>query len=492
MESADGRDILDTPQAGPAALRGSVLRGGGYVLGIVLGLAAAPLLIRHLGVEGFGRFVTVVSLVTLVAGLTEAGLYAIALREWATREGEERDRLMRNLMGIRIALAAVAVAIALGFSLLAGYEEALVVGTALVGVGFLLQSVATLLLVALQGELRFGWVTGVELARQVLTVVLIVALVVAGAGLVPFFATYVAAGGLALLLTAWLVRGHMPLLPRLEPRAAWPLVKDSIPYAAAVAVNIVYFRLAIIIMSLVATAKQTGYFATSFRVIEVLIAVPAIAVGAAFPILARAARDDRERFRYAVERIFEISMIFGVWVTLVVVLGAPTIIDVLAGPAGEPAVPVLRIQAIALTATFVAIAVGYPLLSLRRHRALLVANGTALVASAVLVFALVPLWEARGAAVAAVVAEACLALVQTVLLIRASPQARPRFGAMPVVAVAAAGALALLAIPGMHPVVAVAAGSAVYLATIAAGGRFPPEVRHALHHRAPRAADSSA
>ena len=52
---------------------------------------------------------------THVAGLTEGGLNAIALREHATVSGPERDLVLRSLLGIRILLAAVAVAVAVGF-----------------------------------------------------------------------------------------------------------------------------------------------------------------------------------------------------------------------------------------------------------------------------------------------------------------------------------------------------------------------------------------
>ena len=43
------------------------------------------------------------------------------------------------------------------------------------------------------------------------------------------------------------------------------------PLAIAIAVNALYFRITIVIMSLVSTATQTGYFATSYRIIEVLL-----------------------------------------------------------------------------------------------------------------------------------------------------------------------------------------------------------------------------
>ena len=61
-------DVLDSRDAGPAALRGSALRSGAYLAGVALSIASAPLLIRHLGVARFGQYVTVVSLMNLVAG----------------------------------------------------------------------------------------------------------------------------------------------------------------------------------------------------------------------------------------------------------------------------------------------------------------------------------------------------------------------------------------------------------------------------------------
>jgi len=93
-------DLLDTREAGPAALRGSILRTGGYVLGILLSLISARVLIEHLGVSSFGRYTTVVALVTIVSGFTEAGLNSIVLREYSTL-GEQQRREIGSLAGVR-------------------------------------------------------------------------------------------------------------------------------------------------------------------------------------------------------------------------------------------------------------------------------------------------------------------------------------------------------------------------------------------------------
>ena len=399
-----GGDLLDTPAAGPQAARGGAMRAGGFALGTLLALVSSPLMIRHLGVEDFGRYVTVMSLVTVVAGLTEGGMNAIALREYAGRSGADRRAVMRDLLGIRLALTLAGIVAGVAFALAAGYDSVLVVGTVAAGFALLLQSLQLLLGASLQGELRFGWVTIVELLRQALFVALVLVLVAVQADLGWFFFAQLPAFALTLLLVAWLVRRIMPLRPAFHPRRWWPLLRATVAYAIAVALNAAYFRIAILVLSLLATERQTGYFATAFRVVEVLIGVPALIVGAGFPILARAARDDRERLDYAAGRLVEVGVVMGVWLALGIFLAAGPIIALLAGNRSDPSVALLRIQSFALVATSVIVAGGYVLLSLHRHRAILLANVVGLVTSLSLSAILVPLYDATGTAIAAPVA----------------------------------------------------------------------------------------
>jgi len=57
-------DLLSTPAAGPASVRGGGLRGVGFLLGSLASAASAALLFRHLGVDDTGKYVAIVSLVT--------------------------------------------------------------------------------------------------------------------------------------------------------------------------------------------------------------------------------------------------------------------------------------------------------------------------------------------------------------------------------------------------------------------------------------------
>jgi O-antigen/teichoic acid export membrane protein len=480
-------DVLDTSRAGGLALRGSVLRVGGYGGGMLLALVSAPLLIRHLHQVGFGRYVTALSIATIAAGLTEGGVNTIALREFASRTGRDRDAAMANVLGIRLLLSVVGVIGATAFAAVAGYSHTIVLGTAIAGIGLTIQLLQTLVSVPLQGTMRLGWVAAADLLRNAVTTLLIVALVLAGAGIVPLLAVIIPACLSALVLTIRLVRGSMPLRPSLHFAAFGPLLRETFPFAVAIALNSVYFRVTVVVMSLEATALQTGYFSTSFRIVEIVIGLPALVIGAAYPIITRAERDDPERFAHATRRMFELSVLAGTWVALALELGARFATDVLGGSAAAPAAPVLRIQGLAVMATFVAVACSFPLLSLRRYSALLLSNVLGLVVTLAASLSLVPELQARGAAIATVAAELTLAAAALVALMRAGPELRLPLGIVPLALLAGGAGVGVGHVVGVHPVLGVLVGTCVYAVALRAIGRFPPEIGHAL--RARRMAD---
>jgi len=484
------QDVLDTSRAGPLALRGSVMRVGGYGGGMLLALISAPLLIRHLNQTGYGHYVTALTIATIAASLTEGGVNTIAVREFASSTGAARATAMANMLGIRLLLSVAGLVAAIGFAVAAGYSRTIVLGTAVAGIGLTIQLLQTLLSVPLQSQMRLGWVAAADLLSNAVTTVLIVALVLLGAGIVPLLAVLIPACLSALILTVFLVRGSISLRPSLRFADYAPLLRETLPFAVAIALSSIYFRVTVIVMSLEATGRQTGYFSTSFRIVEILIGLPPLVIGAAFPIMTRAQRDDPDRFAHATRRMFELSVLLGVWLALALELGAGFAVSVLGGHDAAPAADVLRIQGLAVTGTFVAVACSFPLLSLRRYSVLLYLNVLGLLVTFAVALPLVPVLHARGAAIATVAAELSLAAAAAFALMRARPDVRLPLEAIPVALVAGGVGLGVGHLVGVHPVVEVLAGSVAYCVVLVLLRRFPPEIGHAL--RAGRASKTLA
>ncbi|HEU4703587.1 MAG TPA: hypothetical protein VFS37_13980, partial [Conexibacter sp.] len=109
--------------AGGKAIRGSALRVGSFAAQLALSLAAVPLMVRHLGPGDYGRYVTVSSIVFIIAGFTEAGLMYLGVRHYVALEGAERERYMRSLTGLRLVLTVLGAAAAVAFTAITGTES---------------------------------------------------------------------------------------------------------------------------------------------------------------------------------------------------------------------------------------------------------------------------------------------------------------------------------------------------------------------------------
>ncbi len=473
-------DVLDTERAGSLVVRGGAWRVGGYVVGTLISLVGVALVTRHLGVGQYGQYQTVLSLLMVVAAVTDVGMATFGLREYSQRSSTDRDDLMATLLGLRLALTTVGILVALLIGAIAGYSWQLELGILLAGFGLLLAVLQTTLAIPLNAQLRIGTVAALDTGRQILTVIGFVIFVVVGAGVVAFLAVPIPVGLILLAATAWYVRGLIPLVPQVRMAAWIGLLKATAAFAVATAAGAIYVYTAMILTSFVAGAEQTGLFAVSFRVIVVAAAVPGLIVGVAFPVLARAARDDRNRLAYALRRLFDVSVLLGTASVIGLVLGAPFIIELIAGPKFAGAVGVLRIQAFALLAAFLLATWGFGLLSMHRHRALLISNLIALALSAGLILILAQSDGARGAALATVVCEAVLALCYGVSLTRGHRDLRPQVWIVARVAAAAVPACAIALVSGLSSLPQAVLALAIYVGLALAFRAVPGELAELL------------
>jgi O-antigen/teichoic acid export membrane protein len=442
-------DVLDTSAAGGLVIRGAAFRVLGFAAGTVLAVASAVLLTRHLGVSRFGQYTTVISVVTVAGALTDLGVTSLATREYAVRAGDEREHLLRDVLGLRIAITLLAVLLATAFAFAAGYDSERILGTILAGIGIGLVSVQVTVAVPLSAMLRLGQTSALELMRQAVWVGLLAILVLLGAGLLPLLAATAPAGLIALAVTARLVRKQMPMRPTLRPAVWAGLLRDTVTFSLATGVGAMYVFATQILTSLATSATQNGLFAASFRVFIVAASVAGLVVSAAFPVLARAARDDHERLRFAVQRLFEVMLILGVAAGLSAVTGARPIIEVVAGPHYAGAVEPLRIEGAALLASFLLPVWGLALISLHRSRALVIANLIALSTTVTLTLILASSHGATGAAVATVAGEWVISVAYVVALSRGESKLRlnPAVAVKVLLAAAPAFAVMLLGLP---------------------------------------------
>ena len=475
-----GADVLSGPDIAGRVVRGGALRAVGFGIVNLLGIASSVVLLRHLGVSDFGRYGTVIALVAIASGLADAGLNMTGSRELALLpRGEQRRHLLGALLGARLLLLTGAGFAAVVFALLAGYDSAMVAGTALAGVGAILIGAQSTLTLPLSVELRNGLLTLSEILKQVILVVGVIALAAAGAALTAFFGIHVVVGVGALLAVPFLVARSDLAWPSLSRDELRRLAIVALPVALASIVTAFYVRILIVLASLITSEYETGLFVTSARIVEMLGGIALLVVGVILPVATVAARDDRGRLRYVLAHTTKTAMLGGGLVALVVVVAARPIVVLLGGEDFAPAAPVLRLQAPVVLTIFLVYSWTAFLIADGHRRALV---RCMLIGLAVLFLSGIPLiatLDAKGAAIAALTADLVLAAVM-LRAVRHVGDGRlgvePNYLARYLGALAAATGVALAVLAFAPAVVAATAGGLTFIAISFALRLVPSEL----------------
>jgi O-antigen/teichoic acid export membrane protein len=481
LEEQPGGDILRSGEgAGKKVIHGSALRLGANLANLVFALATATLLLRHLGVEESGRYVTVMSLVGIAMAIVDQGLNVSASKDLTVCPRDERRALLENIFGQRIVVAVIAWACLVAFALVVGYPREMVVGTALAGLGILLVAVANSVLVPLTVDLRNAGIAMVEMLRAFIFLVGVLLLVVAGARLDAFFALQILIGLIVIAVVPLLVDRTGVVRPRWDRVRQRALLRTALPVAAALVLGQIYFRLVIVLMSLISNAKEVGYFGGSLRAMEALILLPILVASVALPVMAAAAQDkDLARLKGVIEGLSEGAVIAGTLVILVTIRAADPVMRAIGGAEFEPAGTVLRIQVVALL--FIALYQIWTaaLVALGRQRQLIFTNALGLLAVGVFAVSLVPPLGAKGGAIASVSADIVLAGLIYWRLHVSTGRVTVRGGFLARVAVAVLAGVAVLLLPIGDIPAAVLAGI-VFLGVGFAVGMVPKELRAVL------------
>ena len=474
-------DLLRTPEAGGRVVRGGLIRGVGFGISTALGMATAVLLLRHLGVNDFGRYATVTAVLGIVAGITDAGLTAVGSREISVaRTAVERVHILNNLLVLRVIGASLGVAAAVCFTVVAGYDGAVIAGTAVGGAGVVLTSAQSMLTVPIWVGLRIVSLTVLEVLRNLLTLAGVAVLVLVGAGLLPFFGVQLAVAVVLIPITLLLARVGVRFASGVRRAVILRLLRETLPLAVAFAMSVVYFRVLVVLVSLLSSDVQTGLFGTSFRIFEMLLGLPALILSVALPLLSVAGDEDESRLRHALQSMTEASLLIAALLVVGIAILADTGIRLVGGEEYVGAAPVLRIQALALIPVFLVQTWQLGLIAGRAQRAMAVANGLALALVVALGLAFVPSGGAEAAAWVAVGAETALALFLWIALNRMGTGGAPslRF-AWKIAAAAglAAGAGYLLR---DSAVVAACVATIVFAAVAIVTRAVPADLYHAL------------
>jgi O-antigen/teichoic acid export membrane protein len=467
------------PTPGASALRrvalNTALGVAGKAVVLVIGVASIVVLTRYLGTDGYGRYGLALSYTQLFAILADVGLFTIVVRE-VSRRPERASELVGNALALRGLLSLGVVALAAGVSLLLPYTPdvrlAIVIAGIPLGLGLMNASFVALF----QARLQMGWaVIGEVLGRAAAFAgAVTVALLDLG-----FHAAVGAVGVGALvqvLVTGGLARRLAAIRPRFELRVWRELVVAALPLGIALAVNEVYFRADMFIISLSRSFEELGLYAVAYRVLELGATFPGVFLGSVFPVLVGYIAGADPRLRGAMQTAADAFLLAGAGLAVGGAVLAPAVVELIGGAEFSGSAAPLRVLLLAAALSFVNGLFGYALIAKARQLSALWLNVTALALNLVLNIILIPPYGIMAAAWTTAGCEVVV-LAGSFLLMRRHFGFFPSFGLL-ARALPAAAAMGAVLWPVRHqPALLTApAGAALYGVLLYAAGGLDREL----------------
>jgi O-antigen/teichoic acid export membrane protein len=179
-------------------------------------------------------------------------------------------------------------------------------------------------------------------------------------------------------------------------KVAWYLFKEAVPLAVTNVLGILYFRIGTLYLFRYCGAEQTGIFTSTSQIVEASQLIPMALVGAAFPVICRAAQDS-EKLASIFEKVTSALIFVALFVAATGTVVSSTLVRLLYGTSYFATGFLLRVLIWTVVPTFLHYALAYFLIAVGRQQVVPISALVGVMVSLTCNFLLVPRLGALGA-----------------------------------------------------------------------------------------------
>ena len=325
-----------------------------------------------------------------------------------------------------------------------------------------------------QHRLSMGKVALAEVIGKLAMLALVFLAIISRAGLLAIIAATVIATLLHTYLLMYWAKGQLPFYLRYDISVWRNILVVTWPLAVTIALNLVYFKMDTVILSIYRESEEVGLYGAPYRILELCINLGYLFLGLVLPRLTEAAAQHQwERFTRLLQRAFDAMAVAGIPLVAGGLFLSRPLMVLIAGPTFTESGPLLSILLIATAIIFLAAVLGYGIVALGKQRILIpyYAANAALALGGYLW--LIPRYGARAAAWLTVASELAILLASIWVMYRLI-KFLPNFRIAGLSVIAATVMLALLwLLPDWPVLMRIAIGGIAYLCALGWLGGLP-------------------
>ncbi|MCR4324694.1 MAG: flippase [Candidatus Curtissbacteria bacterium] len=278
-------------------------------------LIVTLIIARTLGARGYGEFTKIFVFVGYFYTLADFGLNAFFVKDAAA---PDESRLFRALIGLRILLsiALALIAILVTFFLpydhntSTGFSPLVKLGISVASLTIITQALFTTANALFQKHLRYDLSAIATVVGSLATLVGVFLLSSLSNSLMPFVVLFILGSAVYTLVSFILIakKFNQSLAPIFDMENSKSLLLSSWPVGLALLLNLIYFRVDVLILSTTRTTVEVGIYGLAYQFFQAALAVPIFFANALYPLLQKVFKENLAEFKKQI-RFWSISLV---------------------------------------------------------------------------------------------------------------------------------------------------------------------------------------
>ncbi len=371
----------------------------------LIGVATIFLLTRYLSVTGYGEYTTVFAFLGFFAIVADFGLFSIIVRDIA-KTPEKKERIFNNIFTLRILLAITLLIVPPLIAIfIPQYSMNVKLGVAIAGFSSFFILLNQLLVALFQVNLRMDKFVISDIVGRALILLLVILFIHADYGFLSIIIANVFGNVLSFAISFALASKFLKVRLRFDFSYWKQVFLEAVPLGLVVIMGLIYFKIDQVILSLLKDSWSVGIYGAPYKIIEILITIPAIFVGSTFPIISSYIAKKDNRLANSFQKTFDFLALMALPIVVGVFVTAKQIISIVAGPEFTLSVPLLQILIFAVGIIFFGNLAGNAIIAGNMQKRLLKIYMTSLALNIIANLIFIPLYSYYAAAVITVATE---------------------------------------------------------------------------------------
>jgi O-antigen/teichoic acid export membrane protein len=375
----------------------TIISAGARIIGLALSLIVIGFITRYLGQDGFGYYATILAFLFFFTVLADLGLYSICLREISRPQADER-KIASNIFTLRFLVGLLIFGLAPLVVYFFPYPSQVKLGVLVGAVGFWLMSNQQVLIGVFQKYLRMDKVALGELLGRLVQLGLVVLFIKWDLGFLFIVSALVGGSLINFVLVFLFSQKYIPISFEFDFSFWRSLLRESLPLALAIVFTMIYFKIDIIMLSLMRPAADVGIYNLAYKFLESLLFFPVMFVGLVMPLMSKYAFSARKKFKQVTQKTLDVLLIFIIPMVIGTFFLSKEIVTLIAGEDFILSAAVLNILIVAAGIIFLGVLFSNIIIALKKQKKLTYIYGVGVVVNLIANFIFIPKYSYYGAA----------------------------------------------------------------------------------------------